>query len=99
AYAAAKESIRAISRVATNEWGRYDININNIAPIAATPVVESCNNEDHDAYETMTSLLPLRQLGDPEKDIRKTVVFLVSDDASFITGQTFMFDGGNLMLR
>lgn len=99
AYAAAKESIRAISRVATNEWGRYDININNIAPIAATPGVESWKKEDPDAYEKMTSLIPLRRLGDPEKDIGKTAVFLGSEDASFITGQTFMVDGGNLMLR
>ncbi len=99
AYAAAKESIRAISRVATNEWGRYGININNIAPIAATPGVESWKEEDPEAYQKMTSLIPLRRLGDPEKDIGRTAVFLGSDDANYITGQTFMVDGGNLMLR
>lgn len=44
----------------------------------------------------MLNTIPLHKLGDPE-DIAKAVVFLVSDDAKYITGQTLHVDGGMVM--
>jgi NAD(P)-dependent dehydrogenase (short-subunit alcohol dehydrogenase family) len=42
---------------------------------------------------------PMHRFGDPESDIGCVAVFLASDDASYITGQTFMVDGGTIKLR
>lgn len=50
-------------------------------------------------YEAMVQRIPLRRLGDCEKDIGRVAVFLASDDAAYITGQTIMVDGGTLKLR
>ncbi|WP_203362844.1 SDR family oxidoreductase [Bacillus sp. REN10] len=98
-YAAAKEAIRAISRVAANEWGPDGINVNIISPIALTPGVEQWRDNCRDQYEAMLQKIPLRRLGDPEADIGRTAVFLASDDANYISGQTFMVDGGSIKLR
>ncbi|ARD46990.1 SDR family NAD(P)-dependent oxidoreductase [Sporosarcina sp. P33] len=98
-YAAAKEAIRAITRVAANEWGQYDINCNLISPIAKTPGIEQWAQEHPDIYQAMLAKNPLGRLGDPEKDIGRTAVFLASEDASYISGQTIMVDGGSTKLR
>lgn len=98
-YAAAKEAIRAISRVAANEWGPEGINVNCISPIALTPGVEQWKQSAPAQYDAMIEGIPLRRLGDPEADIGRTAVFLASDDANYITGQTIMVDGGSIKLR
>lgn len=98
-YAAAKEAIRAISRVAANEWGPDGINVNLISPIALTPGVEKWSKQAPEMYEAMVNKLPLRRLGDPEQDIGRTAVFLASDDSNYMTGQTLMVDGGSIKLR
>lgn len=98
AYAAAKEAIRGISRVAANEWGPEGINVNIISPIALTPGVEAWRDRAPDLYEQMITGIPLRRLGDPEEDIGQVAVFLASDMADYIQGQTIMVDGGSIML-
>ncbi|MBR3120072.1 MULTISPECIES: SDR family NAD(P)-dependent oxidoreductase [Oceanobacillus] len=98
-YAAAKEAIRAISRVAANEWGPDGINVNLISPIALTPGVEQWRDNAPELYDAMINKLPLRRLGDPEQDIGRTAVFLASTDSDYITGQTIMVDGGSIKLR
>ncbi|UOQ95471.1 SDR family oxidoreductase [Halobacillus shinanisalinarum] len=98
-YAAAKEAIRGISRVAANEWGPDGINVNVIAPIALTPGVEQWRQSSQDLYDAMINKIPHRRLGDPEQDIGRTAVFLASNDSDYITGQTIMVDGGTIKLR
>ncbi|WP_042354504.1 SDR family NAD(P)-dependent oxidoreductase [Bacillus rubiinfantis] len=98
-YAAAKEAIRAISRVAANEWGPEGINVNLISPIALTPGVEQWRDSAPQLYQEMLNKIPLRRLGDPEQDIGQVAVFLASDAANYITGQTIMVDGGSIKLR
>lgn len=98
-YVATKEAIRGISRVAANEWGRYGITVNMVSPIAGSPGVDDWKDTDPTAYEKMVSLIPLRRLGDSEKDIGQVTAFLASDDASYITGQTIMVDGGTVLVR
>ena len=93
-YAAAKEAIRGITRVAANEWGPDDINVNIISPLASTEGVETWSRHSPELYEQMISSIPLRRLGDTEADIGRTAVFLASEDSDYITGQTFMVDGG-----
>ncbi|MHC0551599.1 SDR family NAD(P)-dependent oxidoreductase [Salinicoccus sp. CNSTN-B1] len=98
AYAAAKEAIRGMTRVAANEWGPDNININIISPIAKTEGVEAWSKSDPEQYEEMVNAIPLRRLGDPQNDIGKTAVFLASEDSDYITGQTIMVDGGSTKL-
>lgn len=98
-YAAAKEAIRGISRVAANEWGPDGINVNLISPIALTPGVEQWRQNDPKLYDAMIDKIPLRRLGDPEQDIGKVAVFLASHDSDYMTGQTLMVDGGSIKLR
>ncbi len=74
-YAAAKEAIRAVSRVTANEWGPEGINVNLISPIALTPGVEEWRSNAPEMYEAMINRIPLRRLGDPEADIGRTAVF------------------------
>ncbi|MED1951709.1 SDR family NAD(P)-dependent oxidoreductase [Brevibacillus centrosporus] len=98
-YAAAKEAIRAISRVAANEWGPDGINVNLISPIALTPGVEQWRESAPQLYDAMIQRIPLRRLGDPEQDIGQVAVFLASRESDYITGQTIMVDGGSIKLR
>ncbi|WP_050616106.1 SDR family NAD(P)-dependent oxidoreductase [Bacillus testis] len=98
-YAASKEAIRALSRVASNEWGKYGINVNVVCPLADSPGVQEWQDKHPHSYQKMVDLIPMRRLGDSEKDIGKSVVFLASDDASYITGHTLMVDGGAVKAR
>lgn len=98
-YAAAKEAIRGISRVAANEWGPDNINVNLISPLALTEGVEAYISANPGMEERLLARTPMRRFGDPESDIGRAAVFLASDDANYITGQTLMVDGGTLKLR
>lgn len=98
-YGAAKEAIRAISRVAANEWARDGINVNVISPLALTEGVESYIEANPGIEKRLLAGTPMRRFGDPEADIGRVAVFLASEDASYMTGQTLMADGGSLMLR
>lgn len=99
AYAAAKEAIRGISRVAANEWGRFGINVNLISPIANSPGVQAWAKAQPEYYEAVKSKIPMGRFGDVEDDIGRVAVFLASEDSQYITGQTLMVDGGSIMLH
>ncbi len=98
-YVAAKEAIRGITRVAANEFGPFGINVNIIAPIAKSPGMVEWAESNPEYYQAMLAKIPLRRLGEIESDIGRTAVFLASEDASYITGQTIMVDGGSVKLR
>lgn len=98
-YAAAKEAIRAISRVAAEEFGPYGINVNLISPIANSPGIQQWAKEAPEHYHAMLNRIPLRRLGELEQDIGRVAVFLASEDSDYITGQTIMVDGGAIKLR
>ncbi len=98
-YAAAKEAIRGISRVAANEWALDGINVNIISPLALTEGVENYIEANPGIEKRLLAGTPMRRFGDPESDIGRVAVFLASEDASYMTGQTLMVDGGSVMLR
>ena len=93
-YAAAKEGIRGLSRVAATEWGPYGINVNVVCPLAMTPGLEAWRKEYPALYEQTIKGVPLGHFADAEKDIGRVCVFLASEDASFITGETIYNEGG-----
>ncbi|WP_284141182.1 MULTISPECIES: SDR family oxidoreductase [unclassified Virgibacillus] len=98
-YAAAKEAIRGITRVAANEFGPFGINVNIISPIAKSEGMLQWAEANPEYYQGMLSNIPLRRLGELESDIGRVAVFLASEDSDYITGQTFMVDGGSIKLR
>jgi len=93
-YAAAKEAIRGLSRVAANEWGPKGIRVNVICPFARSPGMVAWSEMDPKGYEATIARIPLRRAGDCETDIGGVAVFLASDDSAYVTGQTMMVDGG-----
>jgi 2-hydroxycyclohexanecarboxyl-CoA dehydrogenase len=94
AYAAAKEAIRALSRVASREWGRDGIRVNVICPHARTPAQQKFAEANPGIEEQLIAHIPLGRMGDAEQDIGGAVVMLSSSDARYVTGQTIMVNGG-----
>lgn len=94
-YAAAKEGIRGLSRVAATEWGEFGITVNVICPLAMTPGLEKWKEEYPDLYEKTIQGIPLKRFADPKNDIGKVCVFLASDDSSYLTGETITLQGGS----
>lgn len=95
-YGAAKEAIRSMSKVAATEWGPDGIRVNVICPFANSPGVEIWKQHFPEAYAAQIAKVPLRRIGDCEKDIGGAAVFLASDQAAYVTGQTLMVDGGQV---
>lgn len=96
-YVAAKEAVRALTRVAAREWGPDGIYVNTLCPFARSPRWEAFAAEHPGRVERQAASLPLRRApGDPELDIGRAAVFLVSDDSSYVTGQTLFVEGGRM---
>ncbi|MBF8456858.1 SDR family oxidoreductase [Kaistella sp. G5-32] len=98
-YAAAKEAIRGLSRVAATEWGKDNIRVNVVCPLALTEGVIQWRESSPEQYKQIADHIPLSHFGDPENDIAPIVAFLLSDDSQYMTGQTIMADGGDIKLR
>ncbi|MFP7571661.1 SDR family NAD(P)-dependent oxidoreductase [Marivita sp. S2033] len=98
-YAAAKEAIRGLSRVAANEWAEDGIRVNVVCPLALTEGVAKWKDAHRDQYDEVAAKVPLGRFGDPQKDIAPVVAFLLGDGSQYMTGQTLMADGGGTMLR
>jgi len=94
-YAAAKEGIRGLSRVAATEWGAFNINVNVVCPLVMTPKLEEWAMENPELFEQNVKSIPLGRYGDAEKDIGKVCVFLGSYDATYISGECFTVQGGS----
>ncbi|HZK09573.1 MAG TPA: SDR family oxidoreductase [Clostridia bacterium] len=94
-YAAAKEGIRGLSRVAATEWGADGITVNVICPLAMTEGLANWKLAYPELYEKTISATPMGRFADPEADIGALCLFLSSKDASFITGETFHLQGGS----
>lgn len=94
-YAAAKEGIRGMSRVAAAEWGPDGIRVNVVCPLAMTESLEQWKGAYPDLYEKTIQGIPLGRFADPQQDIGRVCVFLASDDASYVTGETITLQGGS----
>jgi NAD(P)-dependent dehydrogenase (short-subunit alcohol dehydrogenase family) len=93
-YNATKEAIRGLTRTAAREWGRHNINVNVICPSAMTPQMEWRQQHFPEEHEKHMEAVALHRVGDPERDIGSVAIFLACEDSDFITGHTFMVDGG-----
>jgi glucose 1-dehydrogenase len=92
-YCCSKGGLRMLMRDLTVELGPLGITVNNIAPGAiATPINTALLN-DRAKLDSLLKNIPLGRLGKPE-DVAGIVAFLASDDASYVSGATFLVDGG-----
>lgn len=92
-YSAAKAAIQMFTRVAAAEWGRHGVRVNCVAPgMIATEKAVAGMGEDT-LEKAAAKNFPLGRAGQPD-DVAQAIAFLVSDAASYITGETLAVGGG-----
>jgi 2-hydroxycyclohexanecarboxyl-CoA dehydrogenase len=97
-YAAAKGGVVALAKSLAMAYAPYGITVNNIPPSGIeTPMQHQGQADGHlPANDVMAKAIPLGHLGMPD-DIAAAVAFLVSEEAGFVTGQTFGVNGGQVL--
>lgn len=95
AYCASKGGLKMMTRNLAVELGPYGITINNIAPGAIETPINSKLLNNPVALGALLKNIPLNRLGQPQ-DVSTIAQFLASSDADYITGSTFVVDGGLL---
>jgi 3-oxoacyl-[acyl-carrier protein] reductase len=94
-YAASKAGIIGLTKSMAKELGSRNITVNAVAPGYIT--TDMTNELNDEVKEQLKSSIPLGRLGTPD-DVANLVCFLASDEAGYITGQTFNVDGGMVMI-
>jgi 3-oxoacyl-[acyl-carrier protein] reductase len=90
-YVATKSAVIGMTKVWSRELGRYGIRVNAVAP--GFTLTEMVQQMPQNILDSMVARTPLGRMGEP-RDIANAYLFLASDEASFITGQTLRVDGG-----
>lgn len=93
-YASIKEALRSLTRTAASEWGRDGIRVNAVAPHALSPGLKWWTENRPEEAAEFVKTIPLQRIGDCEADIGRAVVWIVGDDARYLTGATIPLDGG-----
>lgn len=93
-YAAAKEGIRGLTRVAATEWGKDGINVNIVCPLAWTAQLEQFQEAYPDAFKANVHMPPMGHYGNSELEIGRVCVQLASPDFKYLTGETLTLEGG-----
>lgn len=94
AYAAAKEGIRGLTRVAATEWAKDGVNVNIVCPLAWTAQLEQFEKAYPDAFKENVKMPPAGHYGDAEQEIGRVCVQLASPDFKYMTGETLTLEGG-----
>jgi len=93
-YAASKAGVICLTKSLAKQLARYGINVNAVAP--GTIETEMTADWPKEVKESFLRQIPLGRFGKPE-EVAETVLFLVSDGANYITGETIDVNGGILM--
>lgn len=93
-YSASKAGVIGLTKTIAREYAQRGINVNAIAPgYIETPMTEALPEK---AKEELRRLIPMERLGKPE-DVAEAVLFLVSEESSYVTGQVLNVNGGIYM--
>lgn len=94
AYTGAKAAVRGMTKATAIEYGPHNVRVNSVHPGAIlTPMAKNLN--DTKELEALAQTLPIRRFADP-REVSYTVLFLASDEASYMTGSELVVDGGRL---
>ena len=93
-YSSSKAALNGFTKSLAKELGSRNITVNSVAPGFIETDMTSFLDET--AKKNVIETIPLKRLGKPE-DVAELVLFLASEEASYITGQTISIDGGLLM--
>lgn len=92
AYSTSKAGVNALTKCLAYSAARYNVRVNCVAPgLIRTPMAAPVMGEKRDKF--VEQRVPLRRQGNPE-EVASVVLFLASDDSSYVTGQTICVDGG-----
>lgn len=94
AYTASKHGVNGLTKTAALEYATRGIRVNAVCPgIIHTEMIDRFTGGDKEAMEQMTAMEPVGRMGKPE-EVADAVIWLCSDQASFITGHPLVVDGG-----
>jgi NAD(P)-dependent dehydrogenase (short-subunit alcohol dehydrogenase family) len=95
-YTAAKHGLLGLAKVAAKEYADRNIRVNTVCPgVIDTPMMQAHLGQDEGTIDALVQMLPGKRMGRPE-DIARAVVWLCSDDAAYVSGDTMVVDGGLL---
>ena len=93
-YVASKHGVLGLTKVAATQYAGENVRVNAVCPgVIDTAMVQRAAEADPDAIEGFVGMQPLGRMGTPE-EIANAVVWLCSDEASFVTGTSYPVDGG-----
>lgn len=95
-YSSTKFAVRGLTRSAAREYARHNIRVNSVHPgVIETPILAPVRENAPEAIEGMLAQIPLGRIAQPE-EVSSVVAFLLSDEASYMTGTEVIVDGGFL---
>jgi 3alpha(or 20beta)-hydroxysteroid dehydrogenase len=95
-YVASKFAVAGLTKAAALELGRDNIRVNSVHPgVVATPMLDAASPAVRERLDLLMKQQPIARIGRPE-EIANVVLFLVSDEASYVTGTGIVVDGGHL---
>ena len=98
-YTAAKHAVVGLTKALGVEWAKYGIRVNAVAPgMTETPASFEWQKREPEAFEARIARVPWKRMGRGEEQAA-AILFLASEDASFITGHTIPVDGGQMALN
>ena len=92
-YCCAKGGLRMLTRTIAIELAPYNITVNNIAPGAVATPIDADVMADPHKMEALLNEIPLHRMGQPE-EVAKLALYLSSDASAYVTGSTYVIDGG-----
>lgn len=94
AYTASKHGLVGLTKTAALEYAKQNIRVNAVCPgVIRTPMIDRFTGKDKAVEKQFEGMEPLGRLGEPE-EVANAVVWLCSDEASFVTGDAMAVDGG-----